>query len=123
MREIKYTTRFQRDDNREMRLPRRNLDHQLSGDHQRDCPIRPDLVLIYRKPDHDSLERVRPASHSELGLGARHKGGDSGNATCTAGSQHLRVIRVHRRSSAAKCAFVPVQREYENPILAADERR
>jgi mRNA interferase YafQ len=25
---------------------------------QRDCHIRPDLVLIYRKPDDDSLELV-----------------------------------------------------------------
>ena len=51
-------------------LPRRNLDHPLAGewsDH-RDCHIRPDLVLIYRKPDDDSLELVRLGSHSELGL-------------------------------------------------------
>ena len=51
-------------------LPRRNFDHTLSGewnDH-RDCHIRPDLVLIYRKPDDESLELVRQGSHSELGL-------------------------------------------------------
>ena len=51
-------------------LPRRNFDHPLSGegnDH-RDCHIRPDLILIYRKPDDDSLELVRLGSHSELGL-------------------------------------------------------
>jgi mRNA interferase YafQ len=30
--------------------------------------IRPDLVLIYRKPDNESLELVRLGSHSELGL-------------------------------------------------------
>ena len=51
-------------------LPRRNFDHPVAGawsDH-RDCHIRPDLVLIYRKPDEDSLELVRPGSHSELGL-------------------------------------------------------
>jgi mRNA interferase YafQ len=51
-------------------LPRWNFDHPLSGewnDH-RDCHIRPDLVLIYRKPDDDSLELVRLGSHSELGL-------------------------------------------------------
>src|ERR1017187_8869560 len=57
------------------------------------------------------------------GQGARHKSGDSGNATCAAGSQHLSVIRVHPRSSAARCAFLPAQRENQNPILAADERR
>jgi mRNA interferase YafQ len=51
-------------------LHRRNFDHPLSGewnDH-RDCHIRPDLVLIYRKPDNESLELVRLGSHSELGL-------------------------------------------------------
>ena len=51
-------------------LPRRNFDHPLSGewsDH-RDCHVRPDLVLIYRKPDDESLELVRLGSHSELGL-------------------------------------------------------
>jgi mRNA interferase YafQ len=51
-------------------LPRRNFDHALTGewsDH-RDCHVRPDLVLIYRKPDAESLELVRLGSHSELGL-------------------------------------------------------
>jgi mRNA interferase YafQ len=50
-------------------LPRRNFDQPPSGewsDH-RDCHIRPDLVLIDRKPDDDSLELVRLGSHSELG--------------------------------------------------------
>ncbi len=93
MRAIKYTTHFKRDYRREKSgrygktldtallavvrllaadtpLPRRNFDHPLSGewaDH-RDCHIKPDLVLIYRKPDDDSLELVRLGSHSELGL-------------------------------------------------------
>ena len=51
-------------------LPRRNFDHPLTGDwhDHRDCHIRPDLVLIYRKPDDASLELVRLGSHSELGL-------------------------------------------------------
>jgi mRNA interferase YafQ len=51
-------------------LPRRNFDHPLSGawrDH-RDCHVRPDLILIYRKPDNESLELVRLGSHSELGF-------------------------------------------------------
>ena len=51
-------------------LPRRYFDHPLGGewsDH-RDCHIRPDLILIYRKPDDASLELVRLGSHSELGL-------------------------------------------------------
>ncbi|MBG6078021.1 type II toxin-antitoxin system YafQ family toxin [Polaromonas sp. CG_9.11] len=45
-------------------------DHGLSGnwsDH-RDCHLKPDLVLIYRKPDDDTLQLVRLGSHSELGL-------------------------------------------------------
>ncbi len=93
MRDVKYTRRFRRDYRREksgMRskqldallmevvnlltadapLPRRNFDHALSGEWSdcRDCHVRPDLVLIYRKPDGDSLELVRLGSHSELGL-------------------------------------------------------
>ena len=50
--------------------PRRYFDHSLGGewnDH-RDCHIRPDLVLIYRKPDNSTLELIRLGSHSELGL-------------------------------------------------------
>jgi mRNA interferase YafQ len=93
MREIKYTTRFQRDYRREKSgrhskkldallmevvnllaadtpLPPHNFDHPLSGewkDH-RDCHLRPDLMLLYRKPDDSSLELVRLGSHSELGM-------------------------------------------------------
>ncbi len=93
MRIVKYTSRFKRDYRREKSgrhgkklddllmevvdilvddspLPRRNLDHSLTGDwgDHRDCHIRPNLVLIYRKPDADSLELVRLGSHSELDL-------------------------------------------------------
>jgi mRNA interferase YafQ len=93
MRTIKYTGRFKRDYRREKSsvlgkklddllretleflmtdapLPTRYVDHPLAGewkDH-RDCHIRPDLILIYRKPDAESLELVRLGSHSELGL-------------------------------------------------------
>ncbi|MGA8760220.1 MAG: type II toxin-antitoxin system YafQ family toxin [Stellaceae bacterium] len=93
MRIVKYTSRFRRDYKREgsgrhskrldamlletvnmlaadKPLPHRYLDHPLGGewkDH-RDCHIRPDLILIYRKPDDASLELVRLGSHSELGL-------------------------------------------------------
>ena len=51
-------------------LPRRAFDHPLTGDwhDHRDCHIKPDLVLIYRKPDAENLELVRLGSHSELGL-------------------------------------------------------
>lgn len=92
-RTIKRTSQFKRDYKREKKsgrhktldvnllaivellsldlpLLRRYYDHSLTGewsDH-RDCHIKPDLVLIYRKPDDDSLELVRLGSHSELGL-------------------------------------------------------
>jgi len=93
MRTVSYTGRFKRDYRREKSarhgkrldgllldvvnllandkpLPRRNFDHALTGDwnDHRDCHIRPDLVLIYRKPDDGNLELVRLGSHSELGL-------------------------------------------------------
>ena len=93
MRTIRYSNRFKRDYKREKAgrygrtldtelteivrllssdtpLPRRNFDHPLSGewrDH-RDCHVRPDLILIYRKSDNESLELVRLGSHSELGF-------------------------------------------------------
>lgn len=34
----------------------------------RDCHVRPDLVLIYRKPNDRVLQLVRLGSHSELGM-------------------------------------------------------
>ncbi len=51
-------------------LPARFRDHALTGEYadHRDCHIRPDLVLIYRKPDAETLELVRLGSHSELEL-------------------------------------------------------
>lgn len=51
-------------------LPRHRFDHALKGEWNdyRDCHIRPDLVLIYRKPDSETLELVRLGSHSELGF-------------------------------------------------------
>jgi mRNA interferase YafQ len=93
MRTIRYTNRFKRDYKREKAgqrgktldgelneiirliaadapLPRRHFDHPLSGewrDH-RDCHVRPDLILIYRKPDDKNLDLVRLGSHSELGF-------------------------------------------------------
>jgi mRNA interferase YafQ len=93
MRTIRRTSAFKRDYKREKKgrhrktldddlvktvtmlaadepLPQRYHDHPLAGewkDH-RDCHIRPDLVLIYRKPDDETLDLVRLGSHSELGL-------------------------------------------------------
>jgi mRNA interferase YafQ len=93
MREIRFTARFKRDYKRQksgrhsntidallmevvnllaadMPLQPRHVDHPLFGewsDH-RDCHIKPDLILIYRKPDDDHLDLVRIGSHSDLGL-------------------------------------------------------
>ena len=93
MRRIERTGQFKRDYKREARGPHRvtlardfievlkmlandeplagkQRDHALTGewrDH-RDCHIKPDLVLIYRKPGDGVLQLVRLGSHSELGL-------------------------------------------------------
>jgi mRNA interferase YafQ len=51
-------------------LPESFCDHSLTGKWQdfRDCHIRPDLILIYRKPNAVQLQLVRLGSHSESGL-------------------------------------------------------
>jgi len=93
MRKIDPTSQFRRDYKREAKgqhratldadlepvlgalasdqpLEPRHRDHALTGewkDH-RDCHVKPDLVLIYRKPDDATLQLVRLGSHSELGL-------------------------------------------------------
>ena len=43
-------------------------DHDLSGDWAgyRECHIKPDLLLIYRKSDAETLRLARLGSHSEL---------------------------------------------------------
>ena len=93
MRAIERTSRFKRDYKRESRgrhrrglderlaaivralasdepLEPRHRDHALSGPWAdfRDCHIRPDLVLIYEKPDAHTIRLVRMGSHAELGL-------------------------------------------------------
>lgn len=93
MRTIERTTQFRKDYKREAKgqhratlaedflsivtalavdrpLAERHRDHALSGewkDH-RDCHIKPDLVLIYAKPDAERLQLIRLGSHSELSL-------------------------------------------------------
>lgn len=49
-------------------LDARYLDHDLSGDWAGycECHIRPDLLLIYRKSDSDTLRLARLGSHSRL---------------------------------------------------------
>ncbi len=51
-------------------LEPRHRDHALTGEWKdyRDCHVKPDLVLIYQRPDADTLRLVRLGSHSELGL-------------------------------------------------------
>lgn len=51
-------------------LPAKYRDHVLTGDwaDHRDCHIKPDLVLIYRLPDEETLQLVPMGSHRELGL-------------------------------------------------------
>jgi mRNA interferase YafQ len=48
-------------------LPPSNRDHSLSGDWSgyRECHVRPDLLLVYDKPDADLLRLVRSGSHSD----------------------------------------------------------
>lgn len=48
-------------------LKTRYRDHDLSGDWAgyRECHVKPDLLLIYRKSD-DTLKLARLGSHSEL---------------------------------------------------------
>ncbi|MFZ2854021.1 MAG: type II toxin-antitoxin system YafQ family toxin [Rhodocyclaceae bacterium] len=51
-------------------LTEKHRDHALTGDWKdhRDCHIKPDLVLIYRKSNDAVLQLVRLGSHSALGL-------------------------------------------------------
>lgn len=91
MRTIERSTRFKRDYKRELKgehratlqaeltavlaalatdtpLDPRYRDHGLTGNWSgfRDCHLKPDLVLIYGKPNNDTLQLARLGSHSEL---------------------------------------------------------
>jgi mRNA interferase YafQ len=93
MRTIRRTARFKRDYKREAKgqhratldqdlsavvsrlaadavLPARYRDHAMTGNWSDfgNCHVKPDLVLIYRKPSTDTLELVRLGSNSELSL-------------------------------------------------------
>ena len=90
-RSVEHTTAFRRDYRRESKgvlrgrldallrpvltalaadepLPHANRDHPLAGEWSdcRECHIRGDLLLVYRKPDDRTLQLVRLGSHSEL---------------------------------------------------------
>jgi mRNA interferase YafQ len=91
MRTIEWTKTFKRDYKKALTNPRhRDLsqlleqvatelandvilaikyrDHVLSGNYSnhRECHLKPDLLLIYKKPDDSTLRFVRLGSHSEL---------------------------------------------------------
>ena len=91
MRRIERATVFKRDYKREAKAGRRATldddlkpvlvalsvdqllevrchDHDLSGDWAgyRECHVKPDLLLIYRKSDPDTLRLARLGSHSGL---------------------------------------------------------
>ncbi|MCJ2135882.1 type II toxin-antitoxin system YafQ family toxin [Methylobacterium sp. J-026] len=91
MRTIERSTQFKRDYKRELKgryaatldaalipllrtlandapLDARHRDHALSGDWSgyRDCHVKPDLVLIYGKPDAQTLRLARLGSHSAV---------------------------------------------------------
>ncbi len=93
MRKIDPTTKFKRDYKRELKgkhkkyltdsfekfleilandlpIPPRYSDHSLTGNWKdfRDCHLKPDLVLIYKKTEENSLILVRLGSHSELAI-------------------------------------------------------
>lgn len=49
-------------------LPDCNYDHALGNNWAgyRECHVKPDLLLIYKKPDANTLKLARLGSHSEL---------------------------------------------------------
>jgi mRNA interferase YafQ len=91
MRTIEWTNAFKRDYKKALSNPRhrdveplllsigdtlacdiallnRRRDHALAGEYtgHRECHLKPDLLLIYKKPDETVLRFVRLGSHSEL---------------------------------------------------------
>ena len=91
MRTIEWTNAFKRDYKKALSNPRhrdlasllesignslasdaalaeRHRDHDLKGEYtgHRECHLKPDLLLIYKKPDIATLRFVRLGSHSDL---------------------------------------------------------
>jgi mRNA interferase YafQ len=104
MRRIERTNVFRRDFKREQRgqhrrdlealisfivallaedrpIPAMNHDHALGGEWQdhRECHLKPDLLLIYRKPDVEVLQLVRLA----------HTASFLASDSCSTGAWHL----------------------------------
>ena len=54
----------------DMVLPKQYVDHPMKGKFKdcRDCHLRGDLILIYRKTGDDALDLVRIGSHASLEL-------------------------------------------------------
>ena len=91
MREIEQSNAFKKDTRREgkgpnlatlnvilpdilaalandIQLDAKYQDHKLTGDWEgyRSCHLKPNLILIYEKPDDETLRLARMGSHSEL---------------------------------------------------------
>ena len=91
MREIEQSNAFKKDTRREgkglnlatlnvvlpdiltalandIQLVAKYQDHKLTGDWEgyRSCHLKPNLILIYEKPDDETLRLARMGSHSEL---------------------------------------------------------
>ena len=54
----------------DLTLPERFQDHPMlrTRGRQRNCHVRPDLVLIYSKQSPEYLDLIRLGSHSQLGI-------------------------------------------------------
>lgn len=70
MRTIERSSAFKRDYKRVKATPRhaKDIDDLLTGNWTgyRECHLKPDLLLIYRKPESETLRLARIGSHSEL---------------------------------------------------------
>ena len=149
MRDVKYTTRFRRDYKREKSgahgkkldallmevvnllaadapLLRRHFDHPLAGewsDH-RDCHIKPDLILIYRKPDRQSLELVRLDRTANSGYSNRAT--PSLLMTCLFKQGFLRGRQGHKqcpRLAGKRTESEPPIERHRMIVLRVDQKR
>ena len=89
MRGIERTTQFKRDYKREMKGRHRTT---LSGEWAgfRDCHVKPDLVLIYEKPDSDRCATLLPAVFRLLKTRARRASRSALAATVAATRHYIK---------------------------------